>query len=427
MKKILLTPPLKLSENIVIDLPLSKSIANRMLILNYLSGQRVHIPIPDSNDSLLMKELIDKLPAYRPNSSQDEELSKIEIFSAEDAGTVFRFLSALFSIIPGRRIITGSERMKRRPCGPLIQSLQNLGAKCLYTESDGYPPVLFEGVDLNGGEVEIDPTISSQFISALMMIAPEMKNGLRISWLGSVVSYPYIKMTASLMEKCGICIELTDSWVKINSGGYSVDSISEPDWSAASYWFALTSLLSEDNYLHSGFLLKGLSIDSIQGDRVLVEIYSRLGVKSERESGGLRIRKYKPAETDLKFDLRDFPDLAPALAVSCAALQLNAEITGLETLKIKESNRLLTIKTELVKQGYNCEIEGAETLRFIPGKIITSDANIETHNDHRIAMAMSLLTLKNGPLIINDPDVVNKSYPQFWNDFKTVGFKVSTI
>lgn len=428
VKKILLTPPPKIYDGSVINLPLSKSIANRMLILNFLSQQKADIPIPDSHDSQLMKKLIDELPAIDKDTSiQVQESSEIKVFSAEDAGTVFRFLSALFAITPGKRILTGSSRMLKRPCGPLINSLQNLGAQCQYLELKGYPPVLFDGTTLQGGEIEINASVSSQFISALMIIAPEMEYGLKISWKGSVVSYPYIQMTALLMEQCGISVELTNSSIKISSGNYSVKAISEPDWSAASYWFALASLLPEDNCKDHGFLLSGLTSDSAQGDRVLVDICNRLGVSSEWESAGLRIRKWGRAESNLILNLKEFPDLAPAIAVACAALQLNAVLTGLESLKIKESDRLFTIQSELNKQGYRCEIEGGSSLRLIPGKATKSTDQIETYKDHRIAMAMSLLTMKQGPLIINDPDVVNKSYPGFWRDLESVGFKVNTI
>ncbi len=410
-----------------VNLPLSKSIANRMLIIGYLSGNEDSVQIPECDDSLTMKELLRKL---RRNSYAAQFLSSEmnfhdNSFNTDDAGTVFRFMSALLAITPGTALLTGSARMLERPCGPLIDALVSLGAKCTYKGKLGYPPVLFEGRKLQGGSVFINASVSSQFISALMMIAPLMPKGLKIQLKGNAVSQPYIHLTAELMRINGINVSVEETTVTIEPGTYKfAEGIREADWSAASYWYTLAALLPAGSLHKLPIVLKGLKSESLQGDHHVAEIFRQLGVESVWLNGDLLLTRAGSPNNKIDVNLNGQPDLAPALAVACAGMQVEATIRGLETLVIKESNRLESIKSELKKRGYVCTIESNNTLHIHKGMIAPTGNVIDTYNDHRIAMAISMLSLTSGPLIINDPDVVNKSYPEFWNHLMAAGFSV---
>ena len=413
--------------NVPVNLPLSKSIANRMLIIGYLSGKEDSVEIPACDDSLTMKELLRKL---RRNSYAAQFLSNDlnfhdNCFNAGEAGTVFRFMSALLAITPGNAVLTGSARMLERPCGPLIDALVSLGAKCTYKGKQGYPPVLFEGRKLQGGNVTIDASVSSQFVSALMMIAPLMPKGLRIHLKGNPVSQPYIHLTAELMRSNGIKVSVDETLIVIEPGIYSfVEGIREADWSAASYWYALAALLPNESLLIYPIVLKGLKSNSLEGDRFVAEIFRQLGVESVWQNNDLLLKRAGSIVNKVDIDLNGQPDLAPALAVACAGIQVEATLRGLETLVIKESNRLESIKSELKKRGYVCRIESNNTLHVLKGMIPPTSNVIDTYNDHRIAMAMSMLSISSGTLVINNPDVVGKSYPEFWNDLVAAGFSI---
>ncbi len=425
-KKLLIKPPLMYQDGISITLPLSKSIANRMMIINFLSDTKVDLEVPESSDSRIMFDLLSRIHSEKTDSeNQSSGRQEVAEYSSEDAGTVFRFLSALFSCIPGKRILTGSHRMLERPCGPLIDSLIEIGAKCSYLGNTGFPPVVFEGRELNGGEIEIEASVSSQFISALMMIAPLMKEGLAISLKGAIVSFPYILLTASLMGKCGVEVEISESIIKIPNSQYKVQALSEADWSAASYWYALVAISPLAMLPSTGLLLKGLSQQTLQGDASVMQIYKQLGVDSTWVDEGLRLKKSNKTITEFNVNLKDNPDLTPAIAVTCATLGIQAELSGLQTLTIKESNRLITIRDELLKQGYNCSITDQHSLVIIPVNTSPKTGCVETYNDHRIAMAMSLLCLTKGELTIKNPSVVAKSYPKYWDDLKSAGFLIN--
>lgn len=409
MSKITINPPETL-RNAAIELPLSKSITNRMLVIGYLSGNEKHVPVPDSVDSVTMHRLIDSL---RNNS--------IEIYDSGDAGTVFRFLTALLSVVPGRRTLTGSYRMKQRPVGPLVDALRNLSIDISYAENEGYPPLIINGKEVEGGYVEIDGSLSSQFISALMMIGPLMKKGLHIKIAGNAVSRPYINLTAGLMNASGAKVTVADSEIRVASGKYTLASDqSEADWSAASYWFALVSLMPG-----SRLSLKGLKPQSLQGDSRLTEIFKPLGVNCQWTNNELNIYHYGNITDSIELNLIGQPDLAPAVAVACSGNMVKARLTGLETLVIKESNRLEALQEELGKLGYYCAIENNSSLILSPPGSLLINNSIDTYNDHRIAMSMALLAIRKSPLVINDPQVVNKSYPHFWEHLEMCGFNIS--
>ncbi len=422
MSQLVIKPPPILS-GATITLPLSKSIANRVLVIAYLAGKEDIVSFPECNDSLIMFNLLKQL---RLESSSHNQEDGVEVqffeYNAGDAGTVFRFLTALLSVTPGKRVLGGSTSLNSRPCGPLIKALSSLGAKISYLEKEEYPPVLITGSKLQGGVVDIDSSVSSQFISALMMIAPMLPNGLKIKLTGNLVSRPYIHLTAAIMKDCGVKTEFIGSEIIIPKGVYTIEhDIAEGDWSAASYWYALVAMC-DSKYRDIQIILKGLNKDSSQGDKILQDIYKQLGVESTWVNGDLILTNTGKYTDYLTCNLKDYPDLTPALAVTCAGLQVNASLTGLETLAIKESNRLLSIQTELKKLGYNCNIESNHTLMILKGFTQTISHTINTYNDHRIAMAMSLLSIRTGNLVINDPMVVNKSYPSFWGDLQTLGF-----
>lgn len=426
MSQLTIKAPVTLG-SISVALPLSKSIANRMLIIGYISGNEGSVEIPDCADSITMRELLRKLRgnSYAAQYLNDDKGLHDNTYNTGDAGTVFRFLSALLAITPGKAVLTGSARMLERPCGPLIDSLCKLGAKCTYAQKQGYPPVLFEGRPLQGGTVTIDATVSSQFISALMMMAPCMPKGLMIKLKGNAVSQPYIHLTADLMKMNGIKVTIIESSVVVNPGVYTFkEGIHEADWSAASYWYTMAALTSNVKADENHIILKGLKPESLQGDQYVSKIYEQLGIESKWHQKDLHVIKSGEVVSSLDIDLNGQPDLAPALAVACAGLQINATIRGLETLVIKESNRLESIKSELGKLGYKCEIESNNTLHLIKGRTEPTSKVIDTYNDHRIAMAMAMLSITDGPVFINNPEVVEKSYPDFWKDLVSSGFSI---
>lgn len=383
-------------------LPASKSISNRVLILNALSGnESILHNLSDANDTQLMMKLI---------------RSTDPVIDVEDAGTTMRFLTAYFSATNQHKIITGTARMKERPIGILVDALRALGGDIAYTERHGYPPVetkQFSGQKINALSIRGD--VSSQFISALMMVAPTLPKGLVLNLEGKVGSRPYIEMTASLMELFGVKCEVLDRQVNIPSGTYySTEFTVESDWSAASYWFAFVALAKE-----ARIMLPRLSQKSLQGDAAIVKIMESLGVQSSMEGALMKLSGIKNAQS-LSWDFTHCPDLAQTVAVVCAAKGIEGNFTGLESLRIKETDRIAALQTELRKIGADL-IEEKEQWKLIPSSKLPAKAQFNTYNDHRMAMAFApLATLMN--VEIENPSVVRKSYPKFWEDMKLVGF-----
>jgi len=430
LSNIIVSPP-DSTNRIVIELPLSKSITNRMLVIGFLAGDISRVNVSTSGDSVIMNSLIRQLISRTGNNIPESLLHDefTSTFDAGDAGTVFRFLTAVLSVTPGRWYLTGSNRMKQRPVAPLVEALKALGAEINYIENEGFAPLSITGKKLRGGKVKIDSGISSQFISALMMIAPILSEGLELSIQGERVSWPYITLTANLMKDCGAEVVFSNNIITIRPSSYYVQKdLSEGDWSAASYWFSLVSLKPE-----SSLILKGLKKDSYQGDSILTMLFRNLGVHSHWTEQGLLLEHTDNDVNNLFIDLRSNPDLAPALAVACAGKNINAVITGLQTLVIKESNRLDALQSELHKLGYVCIVKGNDSLHIHAlgnNNTYQSDESligINTYNDHRIAMALSILAIKRGAIIIRDYDVVNKSYPDFWHHLKNAGFEIQAV
>jgi len=385
-------------------LPASKSISNRALILNALAGNTSTLSnLSDANDTQLMLRLIQ---------------SPDEILDVEDAGTTMRFLTAFFSITGKDKTITGTDRMKQRPIAILVDALRKLGAEIEYLEKDGFPPVRtnrFEKQKTH--ELTIRGDVSSQYISALMMVAPTLLQGLHLTFEGKVTSLPYIEMTASLMKRFGALVELTTKEIIIPHQNYTpTQMVVESDWSAASYWFAFTAL-GENSEIH----LPNMTLRSLQGDRVIVDIMEPLGVKCEPRGDTLLLMK-KEHQDDFSWDFTHCPDLAQTVAVVCAAKGIKGTFTGLESLRIKETDRIKALQYELKKIGATFLEDGARWV-LQPGKL-NSQKNVffNTYLDHRMAMAFAPLAAIMD-ITIENPDVVRKSYPKFWDDVTSLGFK----
>ena len=403
-----------------VNLPSSKSISNRLLILRSLCDKQFEITnISSANDTLLMESLLKKIEDHKDTNSE-EPLG----LDAKNAGTVYRFLTAYLSVNSGKYIFTGDERMKQRPVGELVNALNKLGADIEYLEKKGYPPLKISGNTLKGGEAEIDASVSSQFISALLMIAPLMKQPLNLHLKGNINSAPYIQMTINLMQAMGVDVEWRKRSIYVNAGSYvAKDIIVEPDWSSASYWYLMAAFSDEVD-----LLLKGLTADSLQGDSVVAEIFEKSGVRSQYSEEGVRLTKQGDKTENFEFDFTACPDLAQTVAVCCAGLNIPATLSGLKSLKIKEADRLAALKNELGKLGYNVTKKNNELIiQPLVEKIQLQSMPINTYSDHRMAMAFAPLAILRAGIIIDDPEVVKKSYPSFWDDLRKVGFRITPL
>lgn len=388
-----------------IMLPASKSISNRLLIINALSGNRCRISnLSQSDDTaVLVHALQDSGPV------KDIGL----------AGTAMRFLTAYLSISPGKWILTGGSRMKERPIGKLVDTLLDIGADITYLEQSGYPPLGINGRKIEGGRCRIDSSISSQFISALLMIAPCLEKGLVIELDNKTISSSYIHMTLGLMNRLGINYHWEDNVISIAQQEYVPDAIKvEADWSAASYWYAVVCL-SEGAEIS----LPGLDRDSLQGDSVLPRLFEAFGVKTEFTPEGIRLYRTGTVTNSFEFDFRNNPDLVQTFAVVCGLLGVPFRMEGTRTLKIKETDRIGALVTEMKKLGIHIHAEpDGGAIEWDGNKKGTGPAEaINTYKDHRMAMAFAPAAWQLGQIEIRDPSVVNKSYPGFWKDLAAVG------
>jgi 3-phosphoshikimate 1-carboxyvinyltransferase len=385
----------------------SKSISNRALLLKAFSGnQSVVSNLSDARDTQLMNRLV---------TSPDS------IIDVMDAGTTMRFLTAYFAITNNHKVLTGTARMKERPIGILVDALRELGVTIDYLEMEGFPPIETKGfVTQKTNTLTIPGNVSSQYISALMMVAPTLPMGLTLSLTGKIGSVPYIQMTAALMQEFGaICqIDLEAQKIAIPPMAYKPTDITvEADWSSISYWYGFTALAET-----AAITLPNVSEKSLQGDRVIAEIMDRLGVTSIFKNNQLFLSK-KDAATELTWNFKDCPDLAQTVLPVCAAKGIRGTFTGLESLRIKETDRIAALQTELGKIGATLTEVETGCWFLVPGKVSSNEIIINTYHDHRMAMGLApLATLTN--LKIESPDVVNKSYPGFWDDMQSVGFEI---
>ena len=385
----------------------------------------------ETNRLLILKELFKKISLSNISNSDDSNVMRKALNSDESvidighAGTAMRFLTSFYAISDGREIVlTGSERMRERPIKILVDALNELGANIKYTGNKGYPPLKIKGKNISGGEIILPSNISSQYLTSLLLIGPRLKNGLKIKLSGQITSYPYVKLTLEFLKRIGVDLEIKRDFIFVkNITDIKEKNIKiESDWSSASYFFSAVALSRFSNLKLSFF-----STDSLQGDSILVKLYKKLGVVSKIKNGNLLLSKIPKFQKPnfINLNLNDTPDLAQTIAVTCLGLKINCELNGLHTLKIKETDRLLALKNEISKFGASVKITN-DSLHLIAKKNLKHDVEIDTYNDHRMAMAFAPLALKNN-LKIKNEQVVTKSYPAFWKDLQSIGFQVIKI
>ncbi len=382
----------------------SKSESNRLLLLQALYPEIEIDNISQSDDSQVMQQALQ---------------SKHKIVDIHHAGTAMRFLTAYFATKQDRETeLTGSSRMKERPIGILVEALKQLGAKIEYKENNGYPPLLITGQQLTQNKVTLKANVSSQYISALLLIAPRLENGLQLTLEGTITSIPYINMTLDLLAQIGVKTSFKDQVITVKTLPELKEKkhlVVESDWSSASYYYSLIALSN----IGTSVTISSYKKESLQGDSVLAKIYKTFGVSTEFNKNSVTISKTSKATAITNLDLQKAPDIAQTIAVTAFGLGLPCDLTGLHTLKIKETDRLVALKTEIEKLGGSVTITN-NSLTLEASTSILKDVQIETYNDHRMAMAFAPLALKTD-LIIKDYMVVSKSYPTFWEDLKRLG------
>jgi 3-phosphoshikimate 1-carboxyvinyltransferase len=405
----------------------SKSECNRALIIEALSGGKVKVQnISDAADAVTLKKVLScelGVLSDAKNSQLTTPNSQLTTINIGPAGTAMRFLTAYLTLGDEDVMLTGSERMKQRPIGILVDALRKLGAVIEYEENDGYPPLKIKGgLQQQTNQVTIKGDISSQYITALLLIAARLPLGLELHIEGELTSRPYVEMTLAMLEQTGIKHTWNDNVITIANQEFKETSIYiEPDWSAASYWYAIAALADE-----AELFLPGLTQYSLQGDSVITEIMANFGITSQFKDGGVYLQKeVKPINRKI-FDLKECPDLAQTIIVICAALGHEATFTGLETLKIKETDRIKALQNELGKMGVKLIEKGQVYKLDCSEKFIPKRMFVHTYEDHRMAMAFAPLALLIPEMEIEDAKVVEKSYPAFWSDLKKVGFNPLT-
>ncbi len=417
-----------------IQLPASKSISNRALILHSLAhGNILPRNLSDCDDTIVMTRALDGNPGH------------IDILAA---GTAMRFLTAYLSVTPGTRIITGTQRMQQRPIRILVDALRELGARIEYVGNEGFPPLRITGTELTGSEISLAGNVSSQYISALLMIGTVLPKGLRLHLTGDIISRPYINLTLQLMRDFGAQADwVSEDCITVSPGGYTDTPFTvESDWSAASSWYQMMAIEgiknekikggdrssakeSEDSTkeeAHTAEIeLLGLFAHSYQGDSRGAEVFTRLGVHTEYTDRGVKLTRKGTPATRLDEDMVDIPDLAQTFVVTCCLMDIPFRFTGLQSLKIKETDRITALITELRKLGYVVRSE-QDSILLWDGERCPADADpvIATYEDHRMAMAFAPACLVLPQIRINEPQVVTKSYPAYWEDLQKAGFKV---
>ena len=395
----------------------SKSIANRVLIIQALCAEAFSIEkIAGSRDTETLQRLLN---------------SKDETLDTGAAGTTFRFLTAYLALQKGTQILTGSDRMKQRPIGVLVEALRGLGAQIEYVEQEGYPPLrIGEPKQVRGGALSISAGTSSQYISALLLIAPTLPEGLQLTLEGTIVSRPYIEMTLNIMRYFGAEVTWTEQTIKVAPGAYRGRPFTvEADWSAASYYYAMAAFGEEVD-----LQLNGLYRDSVQGDAVVADIMRAFGIETEYNDTGIRLTRSGREKRALDQDFLTCPDLAQTVAVACAGTGKSGMFTGLETLRIKETDRIAALQNELAKvqvwlSQLPAKFTGDPSREYfmIEGNATFTDTpTFATYEDHRMAMAFAPLAMLH-PVAIEEPEVVVKSYPEYWNDLRQLGYVVTPV
>ena len=402
--------------NAAISITGSKSETNRLLLLQALYPNLVLDNTSNSDDSEVMTKALQNTQF----SNSDSQLIDIH-----HAGTAMRFLTAFFAVSEGKEVVlTGSQRMTERPIKVLVEALQQLGAQIAYEKESGFPPIRIKGQKITQSKVSIPANVSSQYISALLLVAPKLENGIELTLVGEITSVPYIKMTLALLNEIGVETKFEENVITVkplttNSKQQTVTV--ESDWSSASYFFSLAALSNE-----ATIVLSSYKESSLQGDSALVEIYAKMGVEARFEANQLTLVKQPNFDyQSVTFDLNNTPDIAQTIVVTCLGLGIGCHLTGLHTLKIKETDRLEALRIELTKLGAAITVTN-DSLTLEPTQKILENIAIDTYNDHRMAMAFAPLALC-VPIIINNAEVVSKSYPDFWTDLRSLGFQSAEV
>jgi len=402
-----LLPPEKLSANVA--LPASKSISNRALIIQALTNGATQLHnLSDCDDT---KALIEGL-----NASNEVDI--------HGAGTAMRFLTAYFAVTDGTHLLTGNQRMQERPIGILVEALRFLGADIRYLGKEGFPPLEIHGrKGLRGGEISIDAGVSSQFITALLLIAPTLRGGLRLKLIGDIVSKPYIELTLLVMRAFGAAAEWTDvDEICVAEKPYTAcDYTIENDWSAAAYWYEIVSLMESDE---TSVRLHGLHDASPQGDSVLRYLFYMLGVETIVEDGDVVLKRIQRATPRLDYNFINSPDLIQSFVACCVAKGIPFHFSGCRNLRIKETDRFIALRNELAKIGATLYAETSDEISWDGKKNDVCEPVFDTYDDHRMAMSLAPLAIRYPRLRINDPQVVTKSYPAFWTELQKAGFSI---
>lgn len=425
-----ITPPRYI--NVTVNLPASKSVSNRALIIHALASDAGRRP---PADALGLRQVSSALPDNLSDCDDTEVIISAlrdapDVIDIKAAGTAMRFMTAYLSVTPGTHVITGTERMRHRPIGTLVDALRRMGADIGYTGDEGFPPLRITGGELRGGEIDIPGTVSSQYISALLLIAPMMSKGLRLRLTGGVISRPYINLTMKLMHDFGAQVEWADiDMIEVRPVAYTLRPYRvENDWSAASYWYEMMAVTPSSQ---STVTLPGLIDGSSQGDSAIRFLFSMLGVKTmfepaaQGEQTTVTLTKTRTRLHRLEYDFVNQPDMAQTFVVCCALMGIPFRFTGLASLKIKETDRIEALKKEMRKMGYVVnDVNGRELIW--EGERCPADGQpvIDTYDDHRMAMAFTPAAIMMPGLRINNPHVVSKSYPHFWDDLKAAGFLI---
>ncbi|MDR6763072.1 3-phosphoshikimate 1-carboxyvinyltransferase [Flavobacterium sp. 2755] len=384
----------------------------------------------ETNRLLLLKALFPNITLANTSNSDDSEvmqkalIGNDTIVDIHHAGTAMRFLTAYFAVTEGREVVmTGSSRMQERPIKILVETLAQLGVEISYEKEVGYPPIRIKGKKVTASKVSLAANVSSQYISALLLVASKLENGLELTLEGEITSVPYIKMTLALLNDLDIKTTFEGNIIKVypKESVESKEMVVESDWSSASYFFSLVALADA-----AKITLSSYKENSLQGDSELVSLYEKMGVKTTFQNNKMTLEKVAGFNyQDVNFELNNTPDIAQTIVVTCLGLGIGCHLTGLHTLKIKETDRLEALRIELTKLGANISVTN-DSLTLKPSSTINHDIHIATYNDHRMAMAFAPLAIK-VPIIIDDAEVVSKSYPDFWNDLKALNFQVSEL
>ncbi len=398
------------------NLPFSKSISNRLLILREILGRKIEIlNLSNAEDTLTLAFVLDEL------ATTDDFIFTLDV---GNCGTCMRFLTAFLSNRPGTYILTGNRQMQQRPIGLLVDALRQLGAEIAYINNEGFPPLFITGRQLAGGRVQIDCSISSQFASAIVLTAPAQSKGLEIK-ITSISSQPYLEMTLKLMEKLGLRVDRIGSLnYYIPGQDITPQTFSVPaDWSSAAFWYAFVALSQK-----ATVTLKDLTDCGLQGDAILYKIYDSLGVKTKFTSEGAEIHKKQERLDFFSREMKDYPDLAIPLIVNLVLLGISFRITGLAHLKYKETDRLKALQTELKKIGANITVDENDTVSWEKQELVFPEKIVfDTYQDHRLAMAFAQVAMFTDIELVDAQSVVKKSYPEFWLNFNKLFIKTKTI